>query len=79
MNWKPIDTAERSAVRILMFEPTYKTSAKGVFVGFWDQSRGWVADPGRYKKQPTHWQPLPEPPDSSHIASRIRGESINDR
>lgn len=76
MAWHPISSAEKSGVHYLLYDPTLQSGGHRVFVGHWDFDKGWVSAPGRYAKQPTHWQPLPAAPDSNHITSRIlRGAS----
>lgn len=65
MTWQPIETAPIDADLLLLYEPGY-----GVRSGFWyedDSGREfWVCVETRTitdgKASPTHWMPLPEPP-----------------
>ena len=60
-NWQPIETAPRDGTKILVYrgnEPGSEKVRVGVdywLFGQWYKSRHWP--------QPTHWQPLPEPPE----------------
>lgn len=78
MAWKPIDTAPKDGVPVLLYELAAVTSeVTSVFVGKWRDGQ-WLTNPGNYKKKPTHWHPLPAKPDSDHVASVIRRRSVND-
>lgn len=54
--WQPIETAPSDGSRILC-------AARSVFIGrHVDDSALWLDDNGAFR-DPSHWQPLPEPPD----------------
>lgn len=63
--WQPIKTAPRDETEILLADPS------GSFeVGYW-YADGWVsweglpdAEPDWIYWEPTHWMPLPEPPET---------------
>ncbi len=63
--WLPIETAPRDGRELLLFVPAARVKVSG---GYWDEHpkcRCWIA--GGYMRKtcpPTHWRPLPEPPDS---------------
>ncbi len=66
--WQPIETAPRDGTRILGYSPSkdatvcetwwvedYLQDEWGVYIGGWD-------DDWDLNRKPTHWMPLPEPP-----------------
>jgi hypothetical protein len=63
--WQPIETAPRDGSEILVYE-----SYDGFFVASWDQKdqiwrcrvSGGALD-NSYWHAPSHWMPIPEPPD----------------
>jgi uncharacterized protein DUF551 len=60
MKWQPIETAPKvgnGGPQIMLY-----SRAQGYCVGTWRGGWGWVSIPGTYGKKPTHWMPLPEPP-----------------
>lgn len=63
--WRPIETAPKDGTNILLAHPS------AVFDGYWDElSRGWVDDvtdlyEDKITYEPTHWMPLPPPPEGS--------------
>jgi hypothetical protein len=62
MTWQPIDTAPKGD-EILVW-----TQNDGAFVAFWSGfANGWrwtSHDLGGHEKiKPTHWKPLPDPPE----------------
>ena len=62
MEWQPIETAPIHAETVLLWWN------KGTKIGWRQYSGKWVT-PYRYEpvSQPTHWMPLPEPPDLPSI------------
>lgn len=80
-DWQPIATAPRDGTVILGWFPYYASTEEGgqVFVMRWNdehyvdaprpyfEASGWVwGKRDQRKKQPTHWQPLPAPPEADH-------------
>lgn len=66
MEWQPIETAPRDGRTIVAIKND--RGHRGYTFIFWDGDDGWVGytaeDEKRLvKHQPTHWIPLPEPPD----------------
>lgn len=58
--WMPIETAPKTGEPLLGFMPTYYRGKGGMSVilwldGAWFDNRAFVTEP-------SHWQPLPEPP-----------------
>jgi len=64
MNWQPIETAPKTGVGILVYQP-WKSGYDEIMIGHY--ANGWVrSETSSYdeldKIHPTHWMPLPEPP-----------------
>jgi hypothetical protein len=61
--WQPIETATKDSTRRWLFFP-YKHSDDQQCVGWWDDDYGcWIDHRDSNISDPTHWMPLPEPPD----------------
>lgn len=66
MEWQPIETAQKDGDDVLISGFNYNDESKGRWVGMaaynqfgvWGQNE--FDETGYY--QPTHWMPLPEPP-----------------
>lgn len=68
MDWQTIDTAPKDGTEILLYydqegfmgcvQGWWFSSPKEINDG-WEFEWGFIGDPG-----PTHWMPLPEPPES---------------
>jgi hypothetical protein len=59
--WQPIETAPKDGTAVIVYCP-----AKGVHVGNRRSDRvGWYSVRGAYLCKPTHWMPLPPPPEAS--------------
>jgi hypothetical protein len=63
--WRPIETAPRTGVSILLYRKRDASNANDPperLIGFY--ANGWVWDEARFLSpiKPTHWMPLPEPP-----------------
>lgn len=74
MTWQPIETAPKDGTPILLYKPNEKRMGAYLLAGFWDVE--WWACAGsklvyfsrldqREYGHPTHWQPLPEPPEEA--------------
>lgn len=68
MIWQPIETAPKDGTLIVCWQTRRPNGAKvkahhrccvARFVTHW----GWLALPGNFIKEPTHWMPLPVPPE----------------
>lgn len=59
-DWQPIETASKDGVTIVLYgaKGRYKIVI-GKWVANWNQ---WQSQPGAWPVYPTHWMPLPEPP-----------------
>jgi hypothetical protein len=59
--WQPIDTAPKDGDRILIFGKW-----DGVVSARWigEPHNIWLIEPGSVARDPTHWMPLPEPPNT---------------
>ncbi len=78
MNWQPIETAPKDGTNILVYDPPSEYYSGGIFIVFWDReykrsSKTWCVicsedgETGSWAtiSHPTHWMPLPEPPNSA--------------
>ncbi len=68
--WRPISNAPRNGTRVLVYATLRSPHEKGFCtIGQFEQGMGWVAyspvrevTSGLVQIEPTHWMPLPEPP-----------------
>lgn len=64
-DWRPIETAPKDGTRLLGYYPQNEDYIR-VGVIQWMKPRGydyhWTWDGSWMPDDPTHWQPLPEPP-----------------
>lgn len=61
-DWQPIETAPRDTVLLLF------SIATGITIGFFSDDMevakfGWVTRDGLDLIEPTHWRPMPPPPE----------------
>ena len=67
--WRPIETAPKDWTDVLVFSPEHEGfNCGGVFSAFYDTDDAcWFTHgPGHnIRLHPTHWQPLPTPPEAS--------------
>jgi hypothetical protein len=63
MGWHPIETAPKESRAILVWTPRYQN----IYAVNWDAlSKWWVIWGGGLRglnDEPTHWMPLPQPPE----------------
>jgi hypothetical protein len=69
MKWQPIETAPRDdTIDVLLYE---EGEYKPVYIGFYAETKDrggkkvyifWDIGSEPWKREPTHWMPLPEPP-----------------
>jgi hypothetical protein len=67
--WQPIETAPRDGRRVLLFVPPY-----GPSTGHYRDDHNWGESASSWfahsvlnkEAEPTHWQPLPSPPETDH-------------
>ncbi|MBC6444640.1 MAG: DUF551 domain-containing protein [Alphaproteobacteria bacterium GM202ARS2] len=62
MMWKPIDSAPKDGTRIIVWCDAWNAPSSGCWYGSW---WGVVYELGAFVHQPTHWQPMPDPPSES--------------
>lgn len=71
--WQPIETAPHTGISVLLWQP-WKSSRNCQTIGYY--ANGWV---DRFHEdlqpEPTHWMPLPEPPDAIAAQQRQGGAS----
>jgi hypothetical protein len=75
LEWQTMETAPRDGTDILACwdAPTDMYRARGVVRWEVFNLSGdgyWATRPGDWNKNPTHWQPLPEPPSPSHVEGK---------
>jgi hypothetical protein len=65
--WRPIAEAPRDETSVALFVPS---SEHGVVIGFWSENyENWYESESSshsissFDNEPTHWMPLPEPPE----------------
>ena len=61
--WQPISTAPKDGTRIIVYRP----NARGKYISkvgldYWSEELGDCWAKSNFETQPTHWQPLPNPP-----------------
>jgi hypothetical protein len=67
-DWRPIDSAPRDGTEVLLYGRTERDGrffAPDCNVGWWDEENlgGWQARD--LPIDPTHWAPLPQPPEGA--------------
>lgn len=67
MEWKPIETAPKDGTKILTWRECKEGSLGSITVSEWGRTgygEHWRPSPMAIRIAPTHWMPLPEPPDA---------------
>lgn len=59
VGWRYIVTAPKNGVRVLAWSSHWDAPCTAEFNGY----REWCAHGQQFKYQPTHWMPLPNPPE----------------
>jgi hypothetical protein len=67
MEWQPINTAlkDKDAEPILAYWPD-----GGIGIVHWYLGSWWSDPDCEWTKPPTHWMPLPQPPEQAHASHR---------
>lgn len=60
--WQTIETAPKDGTRVICWNREWQAPESGCLYGMFWAANSLAADKGGWKYQPTHWQPLPEPP-----------------
>lgn len=64
MEWRPIETAPRDGTRCILYRKGLKIKMGEYVPKYWDWCvEGWKDTNGNFFT-PTHWMPLPEPPNA---------------
>jgi hypothetical protein len=64
--WQPIETAPKDGTTVLLFDPANEEIERGVDVGFFHGGVfEWLWSRDACNGNPTHWMPLPAPPQES--------------
>lgn len=68
--WQPIETAPKDGRKVLMF--VFIMASPNVFTGrVIERPSGWFCvDDDKRPRKPSHWMPLPEPPNEDHRQRR---------
>lgn len=80
MEWQPIETAPKDGRWVLLCgfdpddDPVYGSTNPPAVVAFWREDDWgdewaycfWDSDWRSFVDGPTHWMPLPEPPETKH-------------
>jgi hypothetical protein len=68
VRWAPIETAPKDGSRIMLYCPIEAAIINGQWREYPTHS-SWIADDWNYSVHPTHWMPLPAPPQSEGAAA----------
>jgi hypothetical protein len=69
--WQPIETAPKTGEPILLYQPSEGGQIGPnldldpgyyIFTGWFVRGHWYCCEYDAFEKDPTHWQPLPEPP-----------------
>jgi hypothetical protein len=60
--WQPIETAPKDGTRILIFGARECYGGDYISLAYWDHWWRGDYDEPVYVDEPTHWMPLPPPP-----------------
>lgn len=74
--WLPIETAPKDGRRVLL-SLNVPYDADGIWTGFFTNS-DWYVCFGKSQYKPSHWMPLPPPPNSPHPKD-VRSEATMSR
>lgn len=79
LQWQPIETAPKDGTRVLLYANLRRASLSGhdldkdygywIVLGSWEAEYGLWVDGSQCNPLPTHWMPLPEPPQEQPHAS----------
>ncbi len=66
-DWQLIDTETKNKGRVLLWAHPKPVGVDSVYIGTYNDSRGWIAEglAGDTMVQASHWMPLPEAPRSN--------------
>jgi hypothetical protein len=73
LEWRAIETAPKDGEVILLYKVDERYSGPFTITGFWSTDDVWWPCAGAYEVKPTHWKPLPAPPEA--ISAAIQKES----
>ena len=82
-SWQPIETAPKDGTQLLTYWPGNEPHEGVVCTGRWDDyderwdfdAEGWSDEDYAEIPQPTHWMPMPLPPEDK-LSELIRGELV---
>ncbi|MDW9762194.1 DUF551 domain-containing protein [Sinorhizobium meliloti] len=66
--WQPIETAPKDWTDVLLFVPNLDSDWRNVCEGYYDAENEVWENPMFGAVDPTHWQPLPTPPETEREA-----------
>lgn len=71
MEWQPIETAPKTTRHILVWLPAIQCTA---IASWWDDKWTHAFGGSMYPNEPTHWMPLPAPPQEDREPPQAQGE-----
>lgn len=72
--WRPIETAPKDGTPMLFCWWQDGQDTLPVVAGFWSRlSERWCNDQDGGKVRPTHWMPLPKPPQAATSEQEVKG------
>lgn len=67
--WQGIESAPRDWSEVILFDQEYHPNVTSGFYSCADGGRDhWVSSSGSDRLEPTHWMPLPPPPEEKGMA-----------
>ena len=63
--WQPIETAPTDGTAVLLYPYLDDWANAYVVYGYATLDGEWFSEVGRLTFEPTHWMPLPEPPEEN--------------
>lgn len=62
--WQPIETAPKDGSRLLAYSKGWDHEQKDQEIAWWNESSGLFRWQSGTIVKPTHWMPLPSPPEA---------------
>lgn len=72
--WQPIETAPRDGTDVLFFDPNTEEGGS-VMLGRYEDGEWFDHSRDSFNRTPTHWMPLPPPPEGARDAYTSQSEA----